>query len=131
MEADPTFSKTASSSSGRRPPRDRLRRPDDALSLVLSVERLRAALLASEPERPARSSGGRAFTIISRKRTTTFDIRKATRLMADRDPFFEIGPLWGTDQVTGFVRFDGRPLGVIASDSRLGLTASPPCRAPA
>jgi acetyl-CoA carboxylase carboxyltransferase component len=38
--------------------------------------------------------------------------------MADRDSFFEIGPLWGTDQVTGFVRFAGRPLGVIASDSR-------------
>src|SRR5205085_2263296 len=58
------------------------------------------------------------FTIIPRKRTTTFDVRKAIRLMADRDSFFEIGPLWGTDQVTGFVRFAGRPLGVIASDSR-------------
>jgi acetyl/propionyl-CoA carboxylase alpha subunit/acetyl-CoA carboxylase carboxyltransferase component len=58
------------------------------------------------------------FTIIPRKRTTTFDIRRTIRLMADRDSFFEIGPLWGTDQVTGFVRFAGRPLGVIASDSR-------------
>jgi acetyl/propionyl-CoA carboxylase alpha subunit/acetyl-CoA carboxylase carboxyltransferase component len=58
------------------------------------------------------------LTIIPRKRTTTFDIREAIRLMADRDSFFEIGPLWGTDQVTGFVRFNGHPLGVIASDSR-------------
>ena len=57
-------------------------------------------------------------TLIARKRTTTFDIRKAIRLMADKDSFFEIGPLWGTDQVTGFVRFDGHPLGVIASDSQ-------------
>lgn len=57
-------------------------------------------------------------TLIARKRTTTFDIRKAIRLMADRDSFFEIGPLWGTDQVTGFVRFNGYPLGVIASDSQ-------------
>ncbi len=57
-------------------------------------------------------------TLIARKRTTTFDIRKAIRLMADRDSFFEIGPLWGTDQVTGFVRFNGHPLGVIASDSQ-------------
>ena len=24
--------------------------------------------------------------------------------MADKGSFFEIGPLWGTDQVTGFVR---------------------------
>ncbi len=57
-------------------------------------------------------------TLIARKRTTTFDIRKAIRLMADKDSFFEIGPLWGTDQVTGFVRFNGYPLGVIASDSQ-------------
>ena len=58
------------------------------------------------------------FTLVPRKRTTTFDIRRAIRLMADKDSFFEIGPLWGTDQVTGFVRFAGRPMGVIASDSR-------------
>lgn len=57
-------------------------------------------------------------TLIARKRTTTFDIRQAIRLMADRYSFFEIGPLWGTDQVTGFVRFNGYPLGVIASDSQ-------------
>ena len=57
-------------------------------------------------------------TLIARKRTTTFDIRRAIALLADTDSFFEIGPLWGTDQVTGFVRFDGYPLGVIASDSR-------------
>jgi acetyl/propionyl-CoA carboxylase alpha subunit/acetyl-CoA carboxylase carboxyltransferase component len=58
------------------------------------------------------------FTLIPRKRTTTFDVRKAIRLMADKDSFFEVGPLWGTDQVTGFVRFNGHPVGVIASDSR-------------
>jgi len=58
------------------------------------------------------------FTLIPRKRTTTFDVRKAIRLMADKGSLFEIGPLWGTDQVTGFVRFNGYPLGVIASDSR-------------
>lgn len=60
----------------------------------------------------------RLFTIVPRKRTTTFDIREAIGLMADRDSFFEIGPLWGADQVTGFVRFNGFPLGVIASDSQ-------------
>ena len=45
-------------------------------------------------------------------------MRRAIELMADAGSFFEIGPLWGTDQVTGFVRFNGHPLGVIASDSR-------------
>jgi acetyl-CoA carboxylase carboxyltransferase component/biotin carboxyl carrier protein len=58
------------------------------------------------------------FTIVPRKRTTTFDMRRAIRLMADKGSFFEIGPLWGTDQITGFVRFNGYPVGVIASDSR-------------
>jgi acetyl/propionyl-CoA carboxylase alpha subunit/acetyl-CoA carboxylase carboxyltransferase component len=56
-------------------------------------------------------------TLIARKRTTTFDVRRAIELMADKGSFFEIGSLWGTDQVTGFVRFNGHPLGVIASDS--------------
>lgn len=56
--------------------------------------------------------------MIPRKRTTTFDIRRAIELMADQDSFFEIGTHWGTDQVTGFARFDGHPVGVIASDSR-------------
>ncbi|MGO9453336.1 MAG: carboxyl transferase domain-containing protein [Candidatus Binataceae bacterium] len=58
------------------------------------------------------------FTIIPRKRTTTFDMRRAIRLMADRGSYFELGPLWGTDQITGFVRFNGYPMGVVASDCR-------------
>jgi acetyl/propionyl-CoA carboxylase alpha subunit/acetyl-CoA carboxylase carboxyltransferase component len=67
---------------------------------------------------PADRRNEELFTLIPRKRTTTFDIRRAIRLMADEGSFFEVGPLWGTDQVTGFVRFNGHPLGVIASDSR-------------
>jgi acetyl-CoA carboxylase carboxyltransferase component len=58
------------------------------------------------------------FSLIPRKRTTTFDMRKAITLMADADSFLEIGSLWGTDQIVGFVRFNGHPMGVIASDSR-------------
>lgn len=58
------------------------------------------------------------FDLVPRRRTMTFDVRRAIALMADTDSFFEIGPHWGTDQVTGFVRFNGHPLGVIASDSR-------------
>jgi len=58
------------------------------------------------------------LTLVPRKRTATFDIRRAIRLLADKDSFFEIGSLWGTDQVAGFVRMNGYPMGVIASDSR-------------
>ena len=58
------------------------------------------------------------LTIIPRKRTSTFDIRRTIRLIADKESFFEVGPLWGSDQVTGFVRMGGHVMGVIASDSR-------------
>jgi acetyl-CoA carboxylase carboxyltransferase component len=57
-------------------------------------------------------------TLIPRKRTTTFDMRRVITLMADAGSFFEVGPLWGTDQITGFVRMNGHTLGVLASDSR-------------
>jgi acetyl-CoA carboxylase carboxyltransferase component len=58
------------------------------------------------------------LTIIPRKRTSTFDIRRTIELLADRGSWFEIGAYWGTDQVVGLARFDGHPVGVIASDSR-------------
>lgn len=75
-------------------------------------------VLPSNSGDPADRREEELFTIIPRKRTTTFDMRRAIRLMADIGSFFEIGPLWGTDQITGFVRFNGYPMGVIASDSR-------------
>ncbi|MBX3483242.1 carboxyl transferase domain-containing protein [Phenylobacterium sp.] len=58
------------------------------------------------------------FTIVPRKRTTTFDMRRAIRLMADKGSFFEMGALWGSDQITGLARFGGIPVGIMASDSR-------------
>ena len=58
------------------------------------------------------------LTIIPRKRTTTFDVRRVIELLVDGDSWFEIGARWGTDQVVGLARFDGHPVGVIASDSR-------------
>ena len=92
---------------------------DQALPLLPAVERLRSAAGAgADADDPADRREEELFTIIPRKRTTTFDMRRAIRLMADQGSFFEIGPLWGTDQITGFVRFNGYPMGVIASDSR-------------
>ena len=75
-------------------------------------------VLPPDPDDPPERREEELFTIIPRKRTTTFDMRRAIALMADRDSFFEIGPLWGTDQITGFARFNGYPLGVLASDSQ-------------
>jgi acetyl-CoA carboxylase carboxyltransferase component len=75
-------------------------------------------ILPPDPNDPADRREEELSTLISRRRTTTFDMRKAIKLMADKDSFFEIGSLWGTDQVAGFVRFNGHPMGVIASDSQ-------------
>ena len=72
----------------------------------------------ADPSDPPERRDEELFRLIPRKRTATFDVRRAIRLMADRDSFFEIGPLWGTDQVTGFIRMNGHPMGVIASDSQ-------------
>ena len=75
-------------------------------------------VLPADPDDPADRRDEELLDLVPRKRTTTFDVRRAIELLADRGSFFEVGPLWGTDQVVGFVRFDGHPLGVIASDSR-------------
>jgi len=74
--------------------------------------------LAANPSDPASRREEELLTLIPRKRITTFDMRRAIELMADIDSFFEIGPLWGTDQIVGFARFNGQPVGVIASDSQ-------------
>ncbi|MEO5899751.1 MAG: carboxyl transferase domain-containing protein [Ilumatobacteraceae bacterium] len=75
-------------------------------------------VLAADAGDPVDRREEELLTIIPRKRTTTFDVRRVIALMADRDSWFEIGGLWATDQVTGFARFNGHPVGVIASDSR-------------
>ena len=75
-------------------------------------------VLTPDPSDPYDRREEELFTIVPRKRTTTFDMRRAIRLISDKGSFFEIGPLWGTDQIAGFVRFNGYPMGVIASDSR-------------
>ena len=74
--------------------------------------------LPPNPADPPDRRDEELYRLVPRKRTMTFDIRKAITLMADVDSFFEIGPLWATDQVTGFVRFNGYPVGIIASDSQ-------------
>ncbi|MEM9566369.1 MAG: carboxyl transferase domain-containing protein [Actinomycetota bacterium] len=74
--------------------------------------------LAPRTDDPADRRNEELLHLIPRKRTTTFDVRRAIAVLADRDSFFEIGPHWGTDQVVGFARFNGRTLGVLASDSR-------------
>ncbi len=75
-------------------------------------------VLPADPDDPADRREEELFSLVPRKRTTTFDMRKGIELIADAGSFFEIGPLWGTDQITGFIRMNGIPMGVVASDSQ-------------
>ncbi|MCY3894580.1 MAG: ATP-grasp domain-containing protein [Acidimicrobiaceae bacterium] len=75
-------------------------------------------VLPPAPDDPSDRRDEELLTLIPRKRTTTFDIRRGIELICDRGSFFEIGSLWGTDQVVGFARMNGHPVGVLASDSR-------------
>ena len=75
-------------------------------------------VLPPDPDDPPDRREEELLTLIPRKRTTTFDIRRGIELICDRGSFFEIGSLWGTDQVVGFARMNGHPVGVLASDSR-------------
>ncbi len=70
------------------------------------------------PNDPADRQEEALFTLVPRKRTMAFDMRRAIELMADQVSFFEIGRWWGCDQITGFARFNGHTLGIIASDSQ-------------
>ena len=75
-------------------------------------------VLPPDPDDPPERRDDELLTLIPRKRTTTFDIRRGIELICDRGSFFEVGPLWGTDQVVGLARMNGHPVGVLASDSR-------------
>lgn len=72
------------------------------------------------------------ISIIPRRRTRTYDIRKLVRLLVDVDAsldeesasstssFFEIGATWGQSVVTGLARLRGMPVGILTSDCTVG-----------
>jgi acetyl-CoA carboxylase carboxyltransferase component len=47
-----------------------------------------------------------------------YDMRSVVRGIVDVDSFFEIGPRWARNILTGFARLDGRAVGVIANQPR-------------
>lgn len=55
---------------------------------------------------------------IPENRLRVYDVRALIRLMADEDSFLEIRSGFGKGMITGFVRFEGRPMGLIANDPR-------------
>jgi acetyl-CoA carboxylase carboxyltransferase component len=53
--------------------------------------------------------------VLPESRLRAYDVREVIGLLADDDTFCEIGEAWGKNLITGFLRVEGQPLGVVAS----------------
>ena len=60
------------------------------------------------------------ISIIPRNRRLGFDVRRLLGLVFDRESVFEIGRYYGRPLVTALARFNGYPVGVLASDPEQG-----------
>ena len=58
------------------------------------------------------------LSIIPRKRTQTYDIRRLVEVIVDVGTWFEMGATWGKSIVIGLARINGRSIGVITQDCR-------------
>jgi acetyl-CoA carboxylase carboxyltransferase component len=62
--------------------------------------------------------GEELLTVIPTSRRSVYDSRRILALVFDGGSIFEIGAGWGRGAITCFARLGGRPVGVLASDSR-------------
>jgi acetyl-CoA carboxylase carboxyltransferase component len=54
--------------------------------------------------------------LIPENRRRAYDVRVVIRALADTDSFLELRPKFGQCMVTGFIRIEGRPFGLIANN---------------
>ena len=54
--------------------------------------------------------------LIPENRRRAYDVRVVIKTLADTDSFLELRPKFGPSMVTGFIRIEGRPFGVIANN---------------
>ncbi len=54
--------------------------------------------------------------IVPENRRRTYQIRRAIDVLADEDSFIELRRSYGPGVITGFLRLEGRPIGLIAND---------------
>src|SRR5262249_5482964 len=56
------------------------------------------------------------FTIVPRDRRQVYKMRPIIEAVVDHGSFFEMGQMFGRSIITGFARFDGWPVALLASD---------------
>ena len=54
--------------------------------------------------------------IVPENRRRAYPIRKVIKTLADTDSFLELRRAYGVGMVTGFIRIEGKPIGLIAND---------------
>lgn len=54
--------------------------------------------------------------LIPENRLRVYDVRKVIQTLADEDSFLELRPSFGLGMITGFIRIEGRPMGLIANN---------------
>ena len=74
----------------------------------------------AKPERRAHLDVGlmedKILSVVPAEPRQGYDMRKLVRLLADDGRFFEMKPRWAKNIVTGFARFGGFPVGIVANN---------------
>jgi acetyl-CoA carboxylase carboxyltransferase component len=65
---------------------------------------------------PADRAEEELLEILPRNARRAYKVRRILELVTDRGSFFELTPLFGRSQVTGFARIAGQPVGILAND---------------
>src|SRR5207248_7815833 len=55
------------------------------------------------------------YDVVPANPRQAYDVRKVIRSIVDDGVFFPMKPEWARNLVTGFARFDGRPVGIVAN----------------
>jgi acetyl-CoA carboxylase carboxyltransferase component len=72
----------------------------------------------AEPRPPARDCR-ELEAVIPRDENKPFDVREVLERLIDAGSWFELKKLWAGEILTGFARLQGRPIGVVANQSKV------------
>lgn len=56
--------------------------------------------------------------MIPEQRRRVYDVRAVIKTIADKDSFLELRPTFGPGMITGFIRIEGKPFGIIANNCK-------------
>ncbi len=59
------------------------------------------------------------WSILPKDRRFAYDVRKIITTLADTDSFTELRPTYGRCIITGFIRIEGKPFGILCNDCRM------------